>query len=145
MTFTFCSFSTSQMTDTHLCCLMYSTHLDMWESASDTSSHCRVLTWHWSHITAIRLHMTEITEKRNDCRPLIQASVTSSDKNQSTWVECLKIELKDVFPAWICPRGATNLFHYAVERFWAADVETDEHSIGVGIGQGPHVVIVWRS
>lgn len=144
MTFTFCSFSTSQMTDT-TCVAWCTAHIWTCENQPVT----RPATAGFWPDTEVTLQLYDFTwlrsQKKNDCRPLIQASVTSSDKNQSTWVECLKIELKDVFPAWICPRGATNLFHYAVERFWAADVETDEHSIGVGIGQGPHVVIVWRS
>lgn len=41
--------------------------------------------------------------------------------------------------------GATNLFQHAVECLGAADVKTDEDGVRIWIGEGPHIVIVWRA
>lgn len=42
-------------------------------------------------------------------------------------------------------RFLTHLLQHAVERFRAADVETDEDGVRVRVGEGPHVVVVRRS
>lgn len=41
--------------------------------------------------------------------------------------------------------AATDLFQHAVESFRAADVETDEDGVWVGVGERPYVVVVRRS
>lgn len=41
--------------------------------------------------------------------------------------------------------ATANLFQHAVEGFRAADVETDEDGVWVGVGERPHVVVVRRS
>lgn len=38
--------------------------------------------------------------------------------------------------------AATNLFQHTVESFRAADVETDEDGVWVGVGERPYVVVV---
>lgn len=50
-----------------------------------------------------------------------------------------------VFAPGINDLAATNLFQHAVQGFRAADVETDEDSVRVGVGERPHVVVVRRS
>lgn len=45
---------------------------------------------------------------------------------------------------WQRARG-THLLEHAVQGLGAADVKADEHSVRVGVGQGPHVVVVGRA
>lgn len=127
--------------------LLWAFNLEWFQPDSSFTTSHHMIWCDWDYITSPPLH-GRLLIHLNAAR-LLSADQVKSKYRSAAHLKRLKALAELIKGSMVTPRkndlATANLFQHAVEGFRAADVETDEDGVWVGVGERPHVVVVRRS